>query len=586
MQGQKSHSSHPRGGGWFNRELKLILVFFGLISFCNFILVHDTSALFEPSISVSIDNSNYSINATPGITSNSESLEMRARFIVSTNLESGFSAYINTEGSETALVNQDSANQSKIKSIDSKRKIESFANNTWGYRDLRATSFYSPIPKQNNPDLLFDITNIQSYEDGMMIERKMQESIEWLSFGMKLGSTLESGRYSNKVIISVVTNPYRKRAKMTTGIDFNTKIKTFETGGNRIEYIARSTTAPSLGLNTVSLEDEVNSDYEIKAWYDAATKTVYYYTDAEKIILNIDSNAMFHSLVNLTSLDVSSFDTSKVKGMGNMFFGDEKLTSLDLSNFDTQSLTNMDKMFYGLSSLTNLNIGSFDTSKVTNMDSLFYGMVNIENINVSNFDTRNVTNMNHMFSSMHKLKQLQLPATFNTSNVTDMGYMFYNSKSLTSLDVSMFNTEKVTNMREMFGYLESVTSIKFGSSFNTKNVTDMYGMFGTLCRIRELDLSGAVFDTAKVNDFDAMFSVFGCTSGVGMLEKIYVNNDFDLTSAKTYKASNPTSNLDIFHKQPLLRGAMGSYWANPGDANFDGLRIDRAGVKGYFTRKP
>ena len=566
--------------------MKLLLVFFGLISFCNFIFVHNTSALFEPSISVSIDNSNYSINATPGITSNSESLEMRARFIVSTNLESGFSAYINTEGSETALVNQDSANQSKIESIQSKRKLESFTNNTWGYRDLRATSFYSPIPKQNNPDLLFDITNIQSYEDGRMVERKMQESIEWLSFGMKLGGNLESGRYSNKVIISVVTNPYRKRAKMTTGIDFNTKIKTFETGGNRIEHISRIMTAPSSGINIVSLEDEVNSDYEIKAWYDAATKTVYYYTDAEKIILNDDSNAMFHSLVNLRSLDVASFDTSKVRGMGNMFFGDEKLTTLDLSNFDTQNLTNMDKMFYGMSNLTSLNIGSFDTSKVTNMDSLFYGMVNIENINVSNFDTRNVTNMNHMFSSMHKLKQLQLPATFDTSNVTDMGYMFYNSKSLTSLDVSMFNTEKVTNMREMFGYLESVTSIKFGSSFNTKNVTDMYGMFGTLCNMRELDLSGAIFDTAKVNDFDAMFSVFGCASGVGMLEKIYVNNDFDLTSAKIYKVSNPTSNLDIFHKQPLLRGAMGSYWTNPGDANFDGLRIDRAGVKGYFTRKP
>lgn len=566
--------------------MKLLLVFFGLISFCNFIFVHNTSALFEPSISVSIDNSNYSINATPGITSNSESLEMRARFIVSTNLESGFSAYINTEGSETALVNRDSANQSKIESIQSKRKLESFTNNTWGYRDLRATSFYSPIPKQNNPDLLFDITNIQSYEDGRMVERKMQESIEWLSFGMKLGGNLESGRYSNKVIISVVTNPYRKRAKMTTGIDFNTKIKTFETGGNRIEHISRIMTAPSSGINIVSLEDEVNSDYEIKAWYDAATKTVYYYTDAEKIILNDDSNAMFHSLVNLRSLDVASFDTSKVRGMGNMFFGDEKLTTLDLSNFDTQNLTNMDKMFYGMSNLTSLNIGSFDTSKVTNMDSLFYGMVNIENINVSNFDTRNVTNMNHMFSSMHKLKQLQLPATFDTSNVTDMGYMFYNSKSLTSLDVSMFNTEKVTNMREMFGYLESVTSIKFGSSFNTKNVTDMYGMFGTLCNMRELDLSGAIFDTAKVNDFDAMFSVFGCASGVGMLEKIYVNNDFDLTSAKIYKVSNPTSNLDIFHKQPLLRGAMGSYWTNPGDANFDGLRIDRAGVKGYFTRKP
>ena len=208
----------------------------------------------------------------------------------------------------------------------------------------------------------------------------------------------------------------------------------------------------------------------------------------------------------------------------------------------------------------------------------FYGMVNIENINVSNFDTRNVTNMNHMFSSMHKLKQLQLPATFNTSGVTDMGYMFYNSKSLTSLDVSMFNTEKVTNMREMFGYLESVTSIKFGSSFNTKNVTDMYGMFGTLCRMRELDLSGAVFDTAKVNDFDAMFSVFGCASGVGVLEKIYVNNDFDTSKLTRYTG--------MFTGRKKLRGGNGSYLADPSTADKTWLRVDRPGVQGYFTRKP
>ena len=520
-----------------------------------------------------MNQANLQINGNQVINSVSQTSELPIQVTVNTNNRTGYTATLNTETDETALVNTTSTSGAKINSIDTNKTLTNFSENTWGF--LSSTSGnYQPIPSLSNSINLYSTAAKTSGNENFDFK-----------IGMKLSSNLESGSYTNKLVVSIISNQYEKRALMTTGINFNTKLKTFETGGNKIERIMRSVTASSFGVNTVSLEDEVNSDYEIKAWYDSVTKTVYYYTEAEKIFLNDDSNAMFYNLVNLTSLDVSSFDTSKVRGMGNMFFGDEKLVSLDLSNFNTQSLTNMDKMFYGMSNLTNLNISSFDTSKVTNMDSLFYGMVNIENINVSNFNTRSVTNMNHMFSSMHKLKQLQLPATFNTSIVTDMGYMFYNSKSLTSLDVSMFNTEKVTNMREMFGYLESVTSIKFGSSFNTKNVTDMYGMFGTLCRMRELNLSGAVFDTAKVNDFDAMFSVFGCTSGSGVLEKIYVNNDFDLTSAKIYKASNPTSNLDIFHKQPLLRGAMGSYWTNPGDANFDGLRIDRAGVKGYFTRK-
>ncbi len=574
MQGQKSHLSHPRGGGWFKRELKFLGLFLGLISFLNLIFSHNSFALYTPTLSASVDQANLQVNGNQVINSTDKTTEIPFNFTVNTNNRTGYTATLSAETENTALINTGSAVGAKIDSISANLTLNNLPNNTWGYK-FGASTNYAPIPALSTP---VQIIQTAGKTNG-------SESNQ-LSIGMKLSDNLESGNYTNKLILSFVSNPYTMHALMTTGIDFNTKIKTFETGGNRIEHIARSATAPSSGINTVSLEDEVNSDYEIKAWYDAVTKTVYYYTDAEKIILNVDSNAMFHSLVNLTSLDVASFDTSKVKGMGNMFFGDEKLTVLDLSNFDTQNLTNMDKMFYGMSSLTSLNISSFNTSKVTNMDSLFYGMVNIENINVANFNTRNVTNMNHMFSSMHKLKQLQLPAIFDTSKVTDMGYMFYNSKSLTSLDVSMFNTEKVTIMSEMFGYLESITSIKFGSGFNTKNVTDMYGMFDTLCRMRELDLSGAVFDTAKVNDFGAMFSAFGCTSGSGMLEKIYVNNDFDLTSAKTYKASNPTSNLDIFHKQPLLRGAMGSYWTNPGDANFEGLRIDRAGVKGYFTRKP
>lgn len=574
MQGQKSYLSNLHGGGWFKRELKILGLFLVLISSFNLIFSNNSFALYVPTLSASVDQANLQVNGNQVINSIEKTTEIPFNFTVNTNNRTGYIATFSAETENTALINTGSAVGAKIDSINTNSTLNNLPSNTWGFKFGTSMNF-APIPALSTPA---QIVQTAGKTNG-------NESNQ-LSIGMKLADNLESGNYQNKLILSFVSNPYTMHALMTTGISFNTKIKTFETGGNRIEHISRSMTAPSSGINTVSLEDEVNSDYEIKAWYDVVTKTVYYYIDAEKIILNVDSNAMFHSLVNLISLDVLSFNTSKVKGMGNMFFGDEKLTSLDLSNFDTQSLTNMDKMFYGMSSLTSLNISSFNTSKVTNMDSLFYGMVNIENINISNFDTRSATNMNHMFSSMHKLKQLQLPATFNTSGVTDMGYMFYNSKSLTSLDVSMFNTEKVTNMREMFGYLESVTSIKFGSSFNTKNVTDMYGMFSTLCRMRELDLSGAVFDTAKVNDFDAMFSVFGCTSGVGMLEKIYVNNDFDLTSAKIYKASNPTSNLDIFHKQPLLRGAMGSYWTNPGDANFDGLRIDRAGVEGYFTRKP
>jgi len=55
--------------------------------------------------------------------------------------------------------------------------------------------------------------------------------------------------------------------------------------------------------------------------------------------------AMFADCHNLTFLNLSNFDTSKVKSMQKMFSGNNKLTYLDLSNFDINSVTNMKYMF-------------------------------------------------------------------------------------------------------------------------------------------------------------------------------------------------------------------------------------------------
>ena len=463
----------------------------GLISFLNLIFSHNSFALYTPTLSASVNQANLQINGNQVINSVSQTSELPIQVTVNTNNRTGYTATLNTETDETALVNTTSTSGAKINSIDINKTLTDFSENTWGF--LSSTSGnYQPIPSLSNSINLYSTAAKTSGNENFDFK-----------IGMKLSSNLESGSYTNKLVVSIISNQYEKRALMTTGINFNTKLKTFETGGNKIEHIMRSATASSFGVNTVSLEDEANSDYEIKAWYDSVTKTAYYYTEAEKIFLNDDSNAMFYNLVNLTSLNVSSFDTSKVRGMGNMFFGDEKLVSLDLSNFNTQSLTNMDKMFYGMSNLTNLNISSFDTSNVTNMNALFYGMANIENIDISNFNTRYITNMSYMFSGMHKLKQLQLPATFDTSNVTDMSFMFAQNHKLKTLNLGGLNTSRVTTMEKMFNNMWALESLDV-SSFDTSNVTNMRDMFGGVAKVTVLNLDN--FNTLKVTDMSNMFN--------------------------------------------------------------------------------
>ena len=77
------------------------------------------------------------------------------------------------------------------------------------------------------------------------------------------------------------------------------------------------------------------------------------------------------------ALDLSSFDTSKVKIMGHMFRGCSSLESLDVSRFDTSKVTDMSDMFDGCESLSSLDLSSWDTSRVTDMRFMFYGCENL-----------------------------------------------------------------------------------------------------------------------------------------------------------------------------------------------------------------
>ena len=83
---------------------------------------------------------------------------------------------------------------------------------------------------------------------------------------------------------------------------------------------------------------------------------------------------MFNNCSNLTSLDVSKFDTQNVTSMWTMFKGCSSLTSLDLSNFDTQNVTNMYGMFYGCVNLATIYASDkFVTTACSYYERMFSG---------------------------------------------------------------------------------------------------------------------------------------------------------------------------------------------------------------------
>ena len=419
---------------------KIIFGFFiGLLSLTlNFAFSQNSFAEYKAILSASISESTASIDGTEIIESSDETAEHEINLKINTTNKTGYTATISSKTEETALLNTNPAINTKINSITSTYSLANFPANTWGYRFDDNVDF-SPIPAQSAPVNLIKTT-----------EKSTEEENHNIKLGMKLNSSLKPGNYENRLIVSVVSNPYIPKAIMTEGPDFNAKLKALETATDKIEHFKKSTVAPAASMNAVNIEDE-ESECEIKLWLDPTDKTAYYYAETEKVYLNTDSSMMFYRdrddnrLGNILDIDLSNFDTSNVTNMAGMFADMSNLTALNLSNFDTSKVMEMGYMFLDMPNLTTLDLSNFNTSKVTSMYGMFLGMSNLTTLDLSNFNTSRVTDMSSMFADMSNLTTLDL-SNFDTSNVADMRAMFRNMSNLTTLDLSNFDTSSVTNM--------------------------------------------------------------------------------------------------------------------------------------------
>ena len=539
----------------------------GLTSFTlNFALSQNSFAEYKATLSASISESTASIDGTEIIESSDETAEHNINLKINTTNKTGYTATFSSKTDETALLNTNPAINTKINSISSNSSLINFPANTWGYR-FDDNTVFSPIPAKSASVNLIKTT-----------EKTTGTENHNIKLGMKLNSNLKPGNYENKLIVSVVSNPYTPKAVMTEGPDFNVKLKSLETATNKIERFKKSVVAPATSMNAVNIEDE-DSDYKIKLWLNPTDKTAYYYTEPEKVYLNTDSSYMFFSVMfgqeikNILELDLLNFDTSQVTNMRYMFYNMTSLTTLDLSNFDTSQVTNMDSMFRVMSNLTTLNLSSFNTSQATDMSYMFSEMSNLTTLNLSSFNTSQVTTMSGMFSGMSNLTTLGL-SNFDTSKVVNMYVMFRGMSNLTTLNLSNFDTSKVKDMSAMFSGMSNLTTLNI-SNFDTSKVTDMGFMFAHMFNLTTLDLSN--FDTSHVTNMSYMFYLEDIDKLKDNLEKIYVNNDFD--------TANLTDFTEMFKNRKKLRGGNGSYLANPSTADKSWLRVDRPGVQGYFTRK-
>ena len=221
-----------------------------------------------------------------------------------------------------------------------------------------------------------------------------------------------------------------------------------------------------------------------------------------KVILPENCNMLFSELRELTYIDLSGFDASKVIDMGFMFVDCPDLQSLDLSGFNTREVLNMTKMFEGCTSLKELDLSGLDTRNVEDMSWMFGGCTKLQDLNLSGMDTSKVTNMNSMFQMCTSLKELDLSG-LNTSRVSEMADIFSDCSGLKDLDLSNIDTSHVSNFSSMFTNCSSLESVDV-SNFDTSKARTMLNMFAGCTALQSLDLSS--FDTSHVKNMVSMFA--------------------------------------------------------------------------------
>ncbi len=250
----------------------------------------------------------------------------------------------------------------------------------------------------------------------------------------------------------------------------------------------------------------------------------------------------FENCPNLTTIDVSNWDTEKVRLMSALFSGCTNLATIDISKWDTSSCEKMEEMFMNCSSLTTIAVDSLEMNTVTAVRKMFSGCTNLQTIDVSNWDTQNIVNMCALFENCENLQSIEV-GSWDMQNAQDISYMFYGCKKLTTINVGSWNTQSAVNLDRTFMNCEKLATLDV-SKLKTDNVQNMEATFYNCGMLSELDVSG--WKTGSVTN---MYATFGyCDNLTTLNVSQWDTSKVEDMHEMFYKCTN-LSELDVSHWQ-------------------------------------
>ena len=158
----------------------------------------------------------------------------------------------------------------------------------------------------------------------------------------------------------------------------------------------------------------------------------------------VDSNSttlrgLFQNCVNVTSLDLSGWDTSNVYDLTDMFNGCTNLSTLNTSTWNTSHVNSMARMFKGCSSFEELFLNHFSVAGVETVANMFENCTSAKLISIKGWDfgsgVQKYVNVTSMFENCTSLLCVNANST-NFKNVNWADRVFYNCGELRDVVVS------------------------------------------------------------------------------------------------------------------------------------------------------
>ena len=375
----------------------------------------------------------------------------------------------------------------------------------------------------------------------------------------KLGFILALALFCNIFLSSYpVYSDSSPEAMLEIGNVVGTKMRSLAAGKNLadgtetsdIKAIRRADTLPDNFVpNNASTISTPESRYPVYIFFNDENDAgiLYFYSEAETIVMNQDSSYLFafntaltdiSDLAGLDSSNVISFfgaflhdlslcdltplaswDTSVLADMRVMFASDSSLMDISaLANWDTSGVISMRALFSGARNLPDaLALRDWDTSNVTDMSFMFSGCTSMLFVDVSNWNTSKVTTMAGMFQvgdgweANGQLIEIIGLGDLDVSNVTDMTCMFYGAGQMTTYDIGRWNVSKVESMNHMFCDNRKLRSLDL-SNWEVSSLKTIYDMFDDNINLKTI---GDVSHWNTVNLIDAGAWLNNASSFVG-----------------------------------------------------------------------